>query len=1118
MKKTYPVKAVTALMMASSVAFALAGPRDEIASVALDQFESTLEQIVRTGSPEAAKEAISALARSRSPRFPRARDLLAQSPHKQVKLALVRSIGVADDSSVSARRILSRSLVAGDRELAAAAAFTLRHSSTHVPFRDVWRRDESLSFWTDYDRNQFALVALFDRIGDAAPWKDQAWDAVSRNIQLLLLARAGTEEALSRLLTTIERNPDLSVPSLPAAEHADLATFRKLLHHDRLEIRRFASSSLVHAGDKVHLDMLRELLARFEELPTEQQKHELEAVALEEALGVLDVDSLRRVSGLVFGRWLFLAEQQLRERGEPLSFATLTQRREALAASAKLTAGKPTDNRSREEIYRYLRQSYSSLIRALIVERRYQELLPILQEALRLPDQLHATSLETALARAPEFLAELPEDVSSACHTAIRRAHVIRGDDWTKGSAALGLLGLLTRGEDAERLWEEFKAADRPLADRYALYPMVRGFSKRSDELRTILSNHKHRSWLRPDYTRPRTPATAVPSQLIPNPRPEACSGEWNPLRVEATQERVWRARRSLAIALEAVFPDFDDQAFARMFLGLRGAGPIELRPERLLDFEQSTYYDSAVETLTRERERERTPSASQLPSNWSQLQIAAWEMTFRMKFKSDAVAPESLPGPQFSSDERQWLRDLLAKTRSEHFEDLVRRTTAPDGIIACRFGPEATPSLVPELRGTFVASALDYLPELRGLLSSPNRVHRHEAAWALWQRAQDQDAVRLLLQDATTGDSAVKTSAFDILRRIHYAPAAPKFSLLLDESAPELRQVGLWGVRDFNRLPPIRRLLELTQDEDASVSETAIETLGSAGTSESRDLLLEMLREDPRRARKAAWALTKYRRDEDINAFMSRLTRRSHSPQEKQFLFYIVRSAVGELLTRPPWRTEGLNEPPTRDLVQHWQEWWRNRRSEPPTERFKSRIDVLVGDLLHASEERQRYAAWALYTLLPSPVRYKIDLLDSDPELENLQAVQDWWRDHRQLELAELMTSHAPELGVQGSPNKWILLYAFEPSNARNELMLELYRSVGRPFRQRESAAHRMLVAYERVDHGDPALVACELRARVLEDWSAWANAPAEGVETGIAEHTTVQFPLASESANARR
>jgi len=283
-----------------------------------------------------------------------------------------------------------------------------------------------------------------------------------------------------------------------------------------------------------------------------------------------------------------------------------------------------------------------------------------------------------------------------------------------------------------------------------------------------------------------------------------------------------------------------------------------------------------------------------------------------------------------------------------------------------------------------------------------------------------------------------------------------------------------------------------LVLDPDGTVAETAIEVLGQMRPAGTRELLLGLLSEGGRLAYVASTSLAKLRSREDMDAYVKKLGATETSPDEKWLLLDVLRAVTWERRSWTNERDRAPGKPPPEELVAEWTSWWAKHRVGSQEDWIKSRLEVLVrdytampelpvGSMLSRYEQRAFYArnvleGYSALRSLPIP---------RDTTEKNRETVRAWWEQNRG---RDLWAIHSPYGFVD--PSAIPRLLEVEPQKARQELFGYFMRTAQMSGRTSESQNHRQLVDESGVDFGDPTLVSCELREKVLADWVSWASA----------------------------
>ncbi|HTG84899.1 MAG TPA: HEAT repeat domain-containing protein, partial [Gemmatimonadales bacterium] len=504
----------------------------------------------------------------------------------------------------------------------------------------------------------------------------------------------------------------------------------------------------------------------------------------------------------------------------------------------------------------------------------------------------------------------------------------------------------------------------------------------------------------------------------------------------------------ALASDLEARYPGRDTRALSRDFLELRGL------EQRIDDSSEAT-------ELIRNRTEAIRLAASRLFEGTAQPQV---------------------PGPVLDAEQEGLLELLTEKVRSKIFDTFIEGAHLPPiSIISCG-GQPATRSLVSLPYAGFLRATASYRSEVRALLISPDADLRQGAAWALWLRFQEADALRIFLEDSRHPDLMTRARALRVLATIRNVEAAPLFPPLLRNSSPELRQVGLWGVQALEVRSAIPELEKLIFDDNAAVAETAIEVLGSLKPPGARPLLMRLLSGSERLAWKASMVLPAFRSAADIDAFVNRLADLRASENERWLILGVLTRItahpglqIGEadsLYRRTPLASETIRE---------WRNWWRGHRRESAAERFRTSVADLVELFVKGDTRESTMAALTLSRLVPALMSVTTS---HPPTPRERDAIQRWWRDARGGDPWSLLASGGvvPDSGLD-------LAMDIDPQRTRLQLVASLreYPSASESYHPNPS--HGWLAQFAGVDFGDPAVALCDTREKIVADWLAWAK-----------------------------
>ena len=1063
---------------------------------ALNAYEESAEKLGASGSPLERAQAIKALSILASPRYATGRDRWAADSSRDVRVAVLDAISRMGDGSPEAKAIVLGSLKSENTHIPSYAWRALGQIKLRLDFSAVWRPESPLTAWSEFDRGFGPPLNQVDGIALARPWKDPAWTKLSPSLRLSLLARAGSREAMS-LLSKALKTPDGRTPrpwrSWVPAEVVDLRCLREMLDHARAEISTLASFSLVMAKDREHLSRLGRCLSgkpKNTGSTAECSTSVMDEQVLRAAIPFLDREALVALEGRDPAQWLWEVQNELRGRGEPFSYAELEPRVAGLQPLRHYDPDRPYSDAERAAA-RHADVVKNALTGAIVRESRYDALNRLIARALRQPHPFRdLRDLNDALWAAPEFLASLPADVAHQNYLTVKQwvgdrkpeRYVPHYDD-TGICEALRTLGTLARGDDYEQLWRDLRGAEDPLEDLQRLIPVIWGFTRRSEGLRRLLASGQRQGWFQGGDNFYDLLNGTEPDPPLPDPcvgRPHVAS--WDPFGVPSDTLSFLGLKRTLAADLEGIYPLRDTQALGRDFLRLRRLGERIGDPVEALEL----FWDSrepvrVAASRLFEGARPRGPFP---PADRSSAGSRVWYATLRARLMGFSFAPPSPPGPELDQEQRGYLEALLKKEREKFFKALIDGAQRPLASAIVCGGQPRTKALVFLPYAGFLLSTTTYQNEVRGLLESSDADLRHGAAWALWLRFRDAGAVRVFLEDASNPDLMVRARALDALQMIRYPEATPLFPPLLKDSSPELRQVGLWGVRGFSVRSALPEVENLVLDDNAAVAETAIDVLGSLRPPEARPLLMRLLGGPERLAWKASTALSGFRTNSDIDALVTRLVDKSASERER----WLILGVLTEITAHPSpqlWPSAPLQRPAVPlapETTREWQDWWNRNRRENAGEKFRSNVATLVEHFLKGDDREASMASWSLQRLVPELAPYTTS---HPPTPRDREFVERWWRDARGSDPWSMLSSSGivPEASLD-------LAMEIDPRRTRQQLIAPLLREFPSFFDSfYTGTGQQTLVRFAGVDFGDPTPALCDAREKIVSDWLAWAK-----------------------------
>ena len=1094
------------LSLASQLALAAAGAKTVdpagISGVrrAFDSYEEGIERLLKSAKPEDRAAAIRALATVASRRYEAARDALLDDPSPEVRIAVLDAIGLMGDLSPKAVRYVEDALAAQDREVA-AEAIQVEYRDLRAPltFHHLWNTRKANYLWGEYlSKNGWMYWTLIRGVGETKPWLDPAWAELADGTRKSLLFHAGTREsvALAIQIATAQSPPNWA--GLLTGEPADLPFMQELLKHPRSELRQYASRTLLEAKDPSFLSALHSVVREYHQGISDIPASALEDFSVGTALALLDESELNGLLQDDPAKWFQLVSIELEKRGKPISYSDLRGRRQP----------SPLFNISR------VRQDFlrGCQLRALIREQAYQDLPDFVTLALTDPNpaasmsdlagqlgirQIFHGDVSTT---AWNFRAGLPQQIAKVCHDKVA--------DWLGKSPQQGgppatnpngadsarlVVALLASAEERQAAWQKLRGSKDPFRQEEALQAVLWGCDRRGDALRRLLAAYQREPWFskRVGYSVSQALHDVLPDTVIPDPCAGRSTVQWFPFSLPASTPAFSSLRDALTKGLSDAGIG-DQTALARAFLALRNI-PIDVgdpfgsvrwlaAPESAIRSQVWTLLSPALGSVGLTA---FSPDYQETNEQWAE--------SARIRLAAPHV-PLALPPPAFSAEERTWVEGLLREERRNYFSDLVDGLIHPksSSSIGCGIGGYSPPSpSISMPSDVFMREAgMAFEAEIRDVLRSPETVVRHAAALALWKMLRDPLALAVFAKDASDTNTKVRASALWTLQSLRRQEAAPLFPHLLTEKDALLRQVGVMGIRTFDIQGALPDVLSLVADQDVTTAGLAVGTLGQCRFTEARPLLLRLILDGSTLADTAAVALTNFRTNADLDAFLAAASKPGASEAAQIKLLGVV----SEITRRPgpqplgPYMALGQNQKLQPGTLDDWKTWWTSHRQQSPGERAMNVLGEEVRLLLSESDEKKLGPTQGYVKRRLPGLGCVANWGHLSPQCHDIVAF--WWASHEKDDAWTLFTS--------SESDPWMnldLLLDVDPQRTRRLLFTVFYHSAKGDFLSPwpssaiSESAHDRLVRFAHADFGDPGPARCGTKEKIVADWLAWAQ-----------------------------
>jgi HEAT repeat protein len=865
---------VAGLLVAASVLNA----NPSTVGMALERYEGALVDVCATGSTRERSVALVDLAAIVSPRFEECLDNLKDVRDPYCLKDILRAIDLIGGEHQEAQQLILRGLHAPEPFVQAAAARAL---DTTISFREVWDRVHAPPIWYVWPDRSPIPVSRLSGVAQASPWHDASWRGLPPQTKALLLARAGSSEALARLRAVYATRPGSNWHYLGLgilAENSSLLDREgliELLDSPEPDLSVYAAISLAGLGDSA---LLRTMLQSYS---AEVARKAIDGIVENRDLGLAREvclgPSLGRVRTLCDLRFLPLLEDgdllsllsrrepqwqsmfkhiqgELRRRGKALSL-------DQIEGVAPLPNGIRLDPPSPVSASWSWKETYAA---AIACEADPKRLVTIFEEAVRTPDTFgddFLGPLLRELLRSPSLMTSMPSasalKLRSALWTWYRHQ---TADDAShrltpyNRITALQVLALLDSPQDREQRWKQWLETGDPLADWESIVLLCSGDDVFAGTLRSKVIRALRYGDL------PNQTAEAIRmNRMVSNDRAKKWSRSHDfhdvpfaPDWAMASSPRLLSIQQDFVDDLAAAIPDGSAERLAAEFLAAR-FGPGSLEKNR----------------RTGPARRESAIIRSLLA------QLARW-------YCSCCDNPQIPKAAPVSQALLRQLQPLFEKARTARFQAVVNEILNPpttksrgSGCVYVIPAPPNGPGFNPDLPAGILLRRCehDLLPLLRELLAHENLTLRREAQWAIWNMTRDPEIPEGWARELDVAPEEQRAQLLDLLLAAHREKDTGRILEYLGAADPKLRLRALQGVRTFRRISELPRVLEMTGDSDPAVAGSAWGILGSWNVMEVVPLLEELALDiDGKLSDAAASTLKSYHEAIVINRMVARL------------------------------------------------------------------------------------------------------------------------------------------------------------------------------------------------------------------------------------------------------
>ena len=847
--------------------------------MALERYEGALVDVCATGSTRERSGALADLAAIVSPRFEECLGNLQDVRDPYCLTDILRAIDLMGGEHQEAQQFILRGLHAPEPFVQAAAARAL---DTTISFREVWDRVHAAPIWYAWPDRSPIPVSRLSGVAHASPWHDASWRGLPPQTKALLLARAGSSEALARLRVVYATRPASNWHYLGLGILAENSSFLdregliELLDSPEPDLSVYAAVSLAGLGDSA---LLRTMLQSY--------SAEVTRKAIDGIVENRDLSLAREVClGPSLGRVRALCDQRflpLLDNGDLMSLlsrpeaqwqsmfkyiqAELARRGKALSVDqiegvAPLPNGIRLDPPSLVSASRSWKETYAV---AIACEADPERLVKLFEEAVRTPgalsDDFLGPLLEELL-RAPSLMmTSMPSAPASKLRSALWTWYRQRTADEASYrltpyhlATALQVLALLDSPQNRKHRWKQWLETDDPLADWESIGLLCSGDDGFAGTLRSKVIRALRYGDL-PDHT----VEALQTNRMVSNDRPRQWSRSHDfqdlpfaPDWAMASSPRLLSIQQEFVDDLAAAIPDGSAERLAAEFLTAR-FGPGCLEKDRRAGLARR---GSAI-------------VRSQLA------QLARW-------YCSCCDSPQLPKAAPVSQALLGQLQSLFEKARPARFQAAVNEILDPpttkssgSGCVYVVPSPPNGPGFNPDLPAGILLRRCEHddLPLLRELLAHENLTLRREAQWAIWNMTRDPEIPEGWARELDGAREEQRAQLLDLLLAAHRENDADRILAYLGAADPKLRLRALQGVRTFRRISELPRVLEMTGDSDPAVAGSAWGILGSWNVTEVVPILEELALDiDGQLGDAAASTLKSYHEGRVINRMVARL------------------------------------------------------------------------------------------------------------------------------------------------------------------------------------------------------------------------------------------------------
>ena len=1066
---------VTTLFICTAISIAFA--EDAIKQAIVD-YENELYKLSYSQKPEERADVIALLADIGSSHYFETRDRYLNDPAIEVKRALITAISEMGDDSENSRKFLTACLRSNDDYLVFHAYSSLNNlRKFSIDFKELWNPESPTILFGAYAPRNGIDYRRITGIAKAEPWKDPAWKHLWRGIQLSLLCRSGNPEALpliEHLLTFKELKQGIWM--FGAAELIDRDYMVKLLDHPNEIISNYACRSLLNANDEEYTQKVKKIAQEYIEAHDKTsfyKKTEMKNLYL--ILPYLDSNSLKRISvmppqGTDLYQWFSNVHRELAKRGEPIAL------NELMLMEKQNLLSPPTVRLFKSE--------------AIVREYAYELLPGYLQQISSLQefDQYDRLSvLFHSINKSRSFHAGLPLTIAHQCFVLLKEWHASKSAE----DYRLKLLGLLARGKDSDELWQQWKNSADPLNDKEKIIPVAWGFSKRSDQLRHIMIEYRHKRWF-PSFI-----GDAFETFYVSANGRISCESQFAYVlqlqsNISIRTNSAYEIVNKFNIRLQQYFNPFNKEQYIKELLRTKGVSLSESDPDANLEFLNNPLF--LIRKLVWEYSQDKISCMqSDLRGIYYFPESAEWLESNKKCRKFIKNKELGFPGADFSKSENDWMITLINAERKHYLKKILQQVyNPPSELIVCP-GPvmgSSCPIARPpeELSGIgkFIPSAIllnnfdnDFLEDYSAFARSKDEKLKNAALWALWHLKRDEDAIKTWLKDAKGNNHDARYKALYILQYLRYRPAAFLYPQLLQDTDPVMRYLGLLGIHAFKMGEAKEKILKLLDDPNENIKGTAILTLGKLEINEARPILFNMLDEKGPTYYCAIVALKDFHDPQDIDYLLHQVNAAKITIDQTDALREIMQSYSNKyapfIMLIPAKSGVWIFQ----DLVKSWNKWKKLREEHTYDKFIMAGYDDLVSKCLNELDTMQAgMACMKIKQLFPM-------LGDSTGDVQRYRSMLDsWWLAHKDGDPWEILTGYEMrtnekiDLLLQLNENKTLrYLFSLFVNSCR-------YASGGY-----NSPSHQFFADYAGEDFGDPCQAYCAAKDKIIDDWLNWAR-----------------------------